>query len=195
MPEITTGTVPEEAVAAAAKVAPDRHLGFPGGWEPMPAEAVRRMLEAAAPAILAAGHPDELASQLAAALAGLEEHILRRAEELAEPLISQVWADAAERVRLAEQDNQRMQDLLEELRSADAAGRPPVLTIPGAAGQLSCSEMHIYRLIAAGELRAVDISMPGSGRSKTRIRADDLASYIWKTTITPMPAETGDQHE
>jgi excisionase family DNA binding protein len=65
---------------------------------------------------------------------------------------------------------------------AAAAGRPPVLTVPGAAGQLGCSEMHIYRLVAAGELRAVDISMPGSVRSKTRIRADDLASYIERQT-------------
>jgi excisionase family DNA binding protein len=66
--------------------------------------------------------------------------------------------------------------------AAAAAGRPPVLTIPAAAGQLGCSQMHIYRLIAAGELRAVDISMPGSGRSKTRIRADDLARYIERQT-------------
>ena len=66
--------------------------------------------------------------------------------------------------------------------AAAAAGNPPVLTIPAAAGQLGCSEMHIYRLIAAGQLRAVDISMPGSVRSKTRIRADDLTSYIEQQT-------------
>ena len=41
-----------------------------------------------------------------------------------------------------------------------------------------CSEMHVYRLIAAGELRAVDIATPGAGRSKTRVRSDDLA---WKS--------------
>ena len=43
---------------------------------------------------------------------------------------------------------------------------------------LDCSEMHVYRLIAAGELTAVDIATPGAGRSKTRIRSDDLADYI-----------------
>jgi excisionase family DNA binding protein len=45
-----------------------------------------------------------------------------------------------------------------------------------------CSEMHVYRLIAAGELRAVDIATPGAGRSKTRIRSDDLADYIDRQT-------------
>lgn len=68
--------------------------------------------------------------------------------------------------------------------AAAAAGQPPVLTVPAAAAQLGCSQMHIYRLITAGELRAVDISMPGAGRSKTRIRADDLADYIERQTRT-----------
>jgi len=45
-----------------------------------------------------------------------------------------------------------------------------------------CSEMHVYRQIAAGELRAVDIATPGSGRSKTRVRSDDLADYIERQT-------------
>ena len=45
-----------------------------------------------------------------------------------------------------------------------------------------CSEMHVYRLIAAGELRAVDIATPGAGRSKTRVRSDDLAAYIDRKT-------------
>lgn len=45
-----------------------------------------------------------------------------------------------------------------------------------------CSKMHVYRLIAAGELRAVDIANPGAGRSKSRIRSDDLADYIERKT-------------
>jgi excisionase family DNA binding protein len=45
-----------------------------------------------------------------------------------------------------------------------------------------CSDMHVYRLIAAGELRAVDIATPGAGRPKTRIRSDDLADYIERNT-------------
>ncbi len=47
---------------------------------------------------------------------------------------------------------------------------------------LGCSEMHVYRLIAAGELTAVDIATPGAPRSKTRIRSDDLADYIDRKT-------------
>jgi excisionase family DNA binding protein len=55
-------------------------------------------------------------------------------------------------------------------------------TIKDTAGHLGCSEMHVYRLIAAGELRAVDIATPGAGRTKTRIRRDDLADYIDRKT-------------
>jgi excisionase family DNA binding protein len=51
-----------------------------------------------------------------------------------------------------------------------------------AAEILGCSEMHVYRLIAAGELTAVDIATPGAGRSKTRVRSDDLADYIDRKT-------------
>jgi excisionase family DNA binding protein len=51
-----------------------------------------------------------------------------------------------------------------------------------AADILGCSEMHVYRLIAAGELTAVDIATPGAGRSKTRVRSDDLADYIDRKT-------------
>jgi excisionase family DNA binding protein len=47
---------------------------------------------------------------------------------------------------------------------------------------LDCSDMHVYRLIAAGELRAADIGTPGSGRPKSRIRSDDLADYIDRNT-------------
>ena len=51
-----------------------------------------------------------------------------------------------------------------------------------AAKILGCSEMHVYRLIAAGELPTVDIATPGAGRTKTRIRGDDLAAYIERKT-------------
>jgi excisionase family DNA binding protein len=59
-----------------------------------------------------------------------------------------------------------------------AATAVQLLTPSEAGERISASEMHVYRLIAAGELRAVDISQPGAGRSKTRIRTDDLAEYI-----------------
>ena len=57
-------------------------------------------------------------------------------------------------------------------------------TVPGAAEQLGCSDNHIYRLIAAGELRAVDIAQPGARKSKTRVRSSDLADYINRQTRT-----------
>jgi excisionase family DNA binding protein len=51
-----------------------------------------------------------------------------------------------------------------------------------AAERLDCSENHIYRLIARGALRAVDIGQPGARRAKTRVRSDDLLAYIDKQT-------------
>ena len=53
-----------------------------------------------------------------------------------------------------------------------------LLTIDEAAERLGCSKMHVYRLINAGALRSVDISAPDSKRSKSRVRSDDLQSYI-----------------
>lgn len=50
------------------------------------------------------------------------------------------------------------------------------------AERLGCSENHVYRLIASGALRAVDIGQPGARRSKTRVRSDDLFDYIEKQT-------------
>lgn len=55
-------------------------------------------------------------------------------------------------------------------------------SVTRAAEILDCSDMHVYRQIAAGELRAADIGSPGSGRPKTRIRSDDLADYIDRKT-------------
>jgi excisionase family DNA binding protein len=55
-------------------------------------------------------------------------------------------------------------------------------SVTEAAKILGCSEMHVYRLIAAGELTPVDIATPGAGRSKTRTRSDDLADYIERRT-------------
>lgn len=70
-----------------------------------------------------------------------------------------------------------------------------LLTIPAAAERLGCSQMHIYRLVSSGELRAVDVSRKGSGKTKTRIRSDDLDGYIeartrraGATSADPRPA-------
>ena len=76
-------------------------------------------------------------------------------------------------------------------RSAPAAPTLSLLTPAEAAARIGASEMHIYRLIADGELRAVDISQRGSKRSKTRVRSDDLEAYIETRTRvvgTPSPA-------
>lgn len=52
-----------------------------------------------------------------------------------------------------------------------------LLSIPSAAAQLDCSRAHVYRLIAAGRLRAVELRAEGK-RSKTRVRAEDLEAFI-----------------
>jgi predicted DNA-binding transcriptional regulator AlpA len=60
-----------------------------------------------------------------------------------------------------------------------------VLTIPQVAERLKVSRYTVYRMISAGVLRAVDISVPqtdGSKRtwrqSRTRVRVDDLQAYL-----------------
>lgn len=69
--------------------------------------------------------------------------------------------------------------------------RPPtssslVLLTPAEAGErIRASEAHVYRLIEDGELRPVDIAIPGSRRPKTRVRSDDLDAYIEKRTSNP----------
>jgi excisionase family DNA binding protein len=52
-----------------------------------------------------------------------------------------------------------------------------------AADLLSCSKPHVYRLIATGELPAIDIATPGAGMSKTRIRESDLHAYFARATL------------
>jgi excisionase family DNA binding protein len=76
---------------------------------------------------------------------------------------------------------------------AARASRSPakLLPVPVAAERLGCSEMHIYRLVSTGELRAVDISLKGAGKSKTRIREDDLDAYIEARTRRAAPVSPG----
>lgn len=50
-------------------------------------------------------------------------------------------------------------------------------TVPETAELLKVSRGTVYNLISAGELRAVHVATD-KGRAKTRIRSDDLASFI-----------------
>jgi excisionase family DNA binding protein len=59
-----------------------------------------------------------------------------------------------------------------------------LLTIPEAAALLRCGKTHMYELIAAGQLRVVDMRAVGSKRPKSRIREDDLATFIESRTRT-----------
>jgi len=65
-----------------------------------------------------------------------------------------------------------------------------LLTPAEAAERIRASESHVYRLIADGKLRAVDIAQPGSRKPKTRVRSDDLDAYIEASTrgTEPRPA-------
>jgi excisionase family DNA binding protein len=74
-------------------------------------------------------------------------------------------------------------------RRPPAASPSVTLYTPAEAGErVRASESHIYRLIAEGALRAVDIAQPGSRKPKTRVRSDDLDTYIEKSTRAA-PAE------
>jgi Helix-turn-helix domain len=66
-------------------------------------------------------------------------------------------------------------------------------TVPQTADLLECSEAHVYRLIASGDLAVTDISLPGSRRSKTRIPDDSVTAYIDAKTrsvrgVSPAPS-------
>lgn len=67
-------------------------------------------------------------------------------------------------------------------RSRAAPKNVRLYSVTQTAKILDCSDMHVYRQIAAGELLAVDIGSAGSGRAKTRIRSDDLDDYIERKT-------------
>lgn len=53
-----------------------------------------------------------------------------------------------------------------------------LLTIPETADELGISPNTVYKMIASGDLRAVDMAVPGARTSKTRIRQDDLDAFI-----------------
>jgi len=59
-----------------------------------------------------------------------------------------------------------------------------VLTIPQVAERLGCSNPHVYRLINTGALPAVDIASPGSPRTKTRVRVDDLEGFLQSSRVS-----------
>jgi excisionase family DNA binding protein len=63
-------------------------------------------------------------------------------------------------------------------RSRKAQKEVRLYSVTEAARILDCSDMHVYRQIGAGELHAIDIGTPGSGRTKSRIRSDELDDYI-----------------
>ena len=72
-----------------------------------------------------------------------------------------------------------------------AAMSTNLLTISAAAARLGCSDNHIYRLIAVGELEAVDIALPSARRSKTRVKSDDIDAYIGGRTRRASSAGPG----
>ena len=51
------------------------------------------------------------------------------------------------------------------------------LTINDVAARLGVDRRHVYRLIEAGEIVAIDISMPGV-RQSLRIAEDELGRFI-----------------
>lgn len=62
-----------------------------------------------------------------------------------------------------------------------------LLSPANVAQRLDCSRTHVYGLIAAGRLRAVEIKATGT-RAKTRIREDDLEAFIDANTRTTKSA-------
>jgi len=57
-----------------------------------------------------------------------------------------------------------------------------LLSMPDAARRLGCSRSYIYRLIASGQLRSVDIRVAGNTRPKTRVYEHEVAAFIERQT-------------
>ncbi|MBX6385245.1 MAG: helix-turn-helix domain-containing protein [Microbispora sp.] len=57
-----------------------------------------------------------------------------------------------------------------------------LFTVPEAAEYLRTSENHVYRLIAAGVLDAIDVSQPGARKPKTRVTEEDMRAYLASRT-------------
>jgi excisionase family DNA binding protein len=53
-----------------------------------------------------------------------------------------------------------------------------LLTIPETADELGISPNTVYKMIACGDLRAVDMAVPGAKKPKTRVRHEDLEAFI-----------------
>lgn len=64
---------------------------------------------------------------------------------------------------------------------------PRLVAVTKAAEVLDCSRGHVYGLIAAGKLRAVETKAKGA-KSKTRIYESDLAAFIEANTRTAKSA-------
>lgn len=62
---------------------------------------------------------------------------------------------------------------------------PQLLKVAEAAARLSCEPDTVYRLIADGDLVAVDIRRGGSGQRRPhwRVREDQLAALIDQRTV------------
>lgn len=56
-----------------------------------------------------------------------------------------------------------------------------LLSVASVAEQLDCSRGHVYGLISAGKLRAVETKAKGA-KSKTRVRAEDVEKFIEANT-------------
>jgi hypothetical protein len=59
-----------------------------------------------------------------------------------------------------------------------------LLTIPEVQALLRCSENFVRTLIADGELSTVDISRPGSRKSKTRVPEDVARAFLARRTTS-----------
>lgn len=85
-------------------------------------------------------------------------------------------AKLARAQKLAEQ----ISELLDESNDSKL-----LLTIAEAATELRMTKNTVYKMIAGGELRAVDMATPGAKASRTRVRRDDLEAFIEARTREP----------
>jgi predicted DNA-binding transcriptional regulator AlpA len=62
---------------------------------------------------------------------------------------------------------------------------PNLLNMADVSQRLGCSKMHVYRLVQAGALVPVNISVPGTKRSRLRFTETSLSDYIRRSEYLP----------
>jgi excisionase family DNA binding protein len=61
-----------------------------------------------------------------------------------------------------------------------------LLSVDEVAEALGCSKMHVHRLVQAGSLTPVNISVPGTSKTRFRFTTAELQAFYERSLYTPV---------